>query len=145
LNGDKKMAITPVGQTDNNVSGVTGAAITQDIGAPSDNSADIGSPGSSPIEQYDNGHNCYSYGSRRGDSGRGDLETQNNGSGNPNGCNDHVERYDNYDNAACYAHGYPRGHEEPEPQACQKEACAGYEERWTNPACPEQISDGRLD
>ncbi len=57
------MAITPIGQTnnnvqtnnkvqtDNNVSGVTDAATTQDNGAPT--------------EQYGNGHNCYAYGSRR--------------------------------------------------------------------------------
>ncbi len=68
------MAITPVGQTsnnvqtDNNVSGVTDAAITQDNGAP--------------IEQYDNGHNCYAYGANRGCPEEG------------GGC---------YANAACYS------------------------------------------
>jgi hypothetical protein len=45
------MATTPVGQANNNVSGVTDSAITQDNGAPTEN--------------YDNGHNCYAYGSRR--------------------------------------------------------------------------------
>jgi hypothetical protein len=58
LNEEKKMAITPVGQTsnnvqtDNNVSGVTDAAITQDNGPP--------------IERYDNGHNCYALAANRG-------------------------------------------------------------------------------
>ncbi len=52
------MAITPVGQTGNNlqtgnnVSGVTDSAITQDNGPP--------------IERYDNGHNCYAHGANRG-------------------------------------------------------------------------------